>query len=63
METKEVMILFESYLTSNLEKEEKNPYWNEEEQEKGKNYDVLKNELQPSLYGVSGSPFKRKVQK
>ncbi|WP_405368771.1 hypothetical protein [Nonlabens sp. Asnod2-A12] len=37
-------------MSSNPEKQEKNLYWNNEEQEKLKNYDFLESEFQPSLY-------------
>ncbi|KAA3636575.1 MAG: hypothetical protein DWQ02_08025 [Bacteroidetes bacterium] len=50
VETKEIMVLFENYLTSNPGSAEKSPYWNEKEQRDHKNYDFLESEFQPSLY-------------
>ncbi len=49
-ETNEVMELFENYLASNPQNQEKNAFWNKEEQEKFKDYDFLETEFQPSLY-------------
>ncbi|WP_297337069.1 hypothetical protein [Algoriphagus sp.] len=50
LETLEVMQLFENYLASNPQHQEKNAYWNTEEQQNFKNYDFLASEFQPSLY-------------
>jgi hypothetical protein len=50
VETKEVMKLFENYLASKPQNKVKNPFWNDEEQGKHKNYDFLESEFQPSLY-------------
>lgn len=50
VETKEIMVLFENYLTSNPGSAEKSPYWNEKEQRDHKHYDFLETEFQPSLY-------------
>ncbi|MFC3417823.1 hypothetical protein [Algoriphagus hitonicola] len=49
-EFQEVMRLFENYLASNPQNQEKNTYWNTEEQQNYKNYDFLESEFQPSLY-------------
>lgn len=49
-ETKEVMKLFESYVTSKPEKQLKNSYWNTEDQLKYEKFDFLESEFEPSLY-------------
>ncbi|WGH75036.1 hypothetical protein P8625_13280 [Tenacibaculum tangerinum] len=50
VETKEVMMLFESYLASNPQKKATNSFWNSKEQQQHKSYDFLESEFQPSLY-------------
>lgn len=49
-ETKKVMKLFEGYLASNPQNQQKSPFWNLQEQKKHKKYDFLESEFQPSLY-------------
>lgn len=49
-DTKEVMELFENYISSNPHNQVENPYWNLEDQKKHKQYDFLESEFQPSFY-------------
>lgn len=49
-ETKIVMKLFEDYLASNPQSQDKSAFWNLQEQEEHKRYDFLESEFQPSLY-------------
>lgn len=48
--TKKVMEIFEGYLKSNPQNQEKNKFWNSEEQNEYSKYDFLESEFQPSLY-------------
>ena len=50
LETKKVMELFEGYLASKPENQQKSPFWNLQEQKEHKKYDFLESEFQPSLY-------------
>ena len=50
IETKKVISLFENYLASSPQNKGRNEFWNNEEQQKHKNYDFLESEFQPSLY-------------
>lgn len=47
---REIMDLFENYLNSKPDSIYDNPYWNTYEKKKLKQFDVLQNEFQPSLY-------------
>ena len=50
LETQKVMKLFEDYLASNPQNQEKSLFWNLQEQKEHKKYDFLESEFQPSLY-------------
>lgn len=49
-EIRAVKQLFESYITSNPEQQNRNLYWNSDEQKLYRNYDFLESEFTPSLY-------------
>lgn len=49
-ETKKVIKLFEDYLKSSPQKQEKSIFWNLQEQKEYKKYDFLESEFEPSLY-------------
>lgn len=53
-EINQIFLLWKDYLSSNPDEIYDNPYWNIEEKERYKSYDLLKSEgfLNPSLYGL-----------